>query len=75
MDQRSRLVGELRNVAQFDESRKAIKAVLDEAQNEPPEGEADGSICEAEFNAARAVEHALDALSAAMDAARVEFKR
>ena len=75
MTQRERLIQALKSIAQCEEARKVLDNVLGEAQNQPPEGQSDGSIREPEYTAARAVERAAFALDVALAAARVAFRR
>lgn len=68
MSQRKEVVVLVRQVRTFfsEFDLEALQNVLGAAQNPPPDGEADGSLGEGEYNKARAIERALVELDAAL---------
>jgi hypothetical protein len=73
-DELEKLVGAL-TPDKVDSLAQAVSEVLAKAQNQPPEGMADGSIDEATFDSGRAVSAKLSELAMAIRDVQLKLKR
>lgn len=73
--QRERLIAVIKRIVPDATAFPELSRVLEEAQNRPPEGEADGSLSEREYDVALTIEGALLQLLTAIKEAREVFRR